>query len=916
MFSETWLKANILNSEVLCDRYSIARRDRVVKTGGGVLIAVLNSLNYDIIPTNIDDIEFLSVSVIVGAAKLYITCSYIPPSSQFSVYESHLGAISQVSTLLRDEDRLLILGDFNLPHVSWLPLSDTGHLTPLTPCDWSSDFINHLSSINLVQINGIANAMNRTLDLVLVNDSDNFEVSRMDPISYPEDSYHPTVGICYSYQGRMLSLGESSKKMFCFSRANYFLLNNLLETVDWDSLLFCENRCGFDRALIAFYDTIWKFIGKSVPSASISVQPESPPWSSKQLRQLKNAKSRLYRKFKRSGSTFDYSRYSIARCEYEAKSRRSYATYLNKIGKQFRENPKSFFKFVKIKRNSAATPSRVKRNNVEYTDAESIANCFADFFASVYSNDSIPDNFEYPYLVRSLDPFGVTYFEHTWVRDNLLLLKPTNSFGPDGIPNSILKYCSDNLARPLTMLFNASLKLGYIPTMWKSSYLIPLHKSGSIINVSNYRGIAKLSAIPKLFEKLMTDIISHKISSIIDCRQHGFRKGLSTVTNLLQFSSHIIEGFISGLQTDVVYTDFSKAFDKVNHRILLHKLNAIGFNGNIIDWISSYLTGREQMVTFGDSISRPIHVTSGVPQGSHLGPVLFLLFINDLPNSVLNSKLLMYADDVKIYLTYKNALDQVHLQNDLDSLHTWCGINLMELNLKKCKHMIFSRSRVITSQYTLGGFTLELVNSFIDLGILLDGKLTFNSHIITTVNKAYGVLSFIKRWAKEFSDPYITKNLFTSLVRPILEYGSVVWDPQYDFYVNMLESVQKQFLLFCLRNLRWDPNLNLPPYASRLSLIKLPTLASRRTMLNSMTIYKILRGEIRSEYLIGRVLINVPLRPSRNYKPLYISFQRQNYAFSEPLRRMCSDFNCVYQFIDFSLSADIIKSYIINYLNT
>ena len=312
----------------------------------------------------------------------------------------------------------------------------------------------------------------------------------------------------------------------------------------------------------------------------------------------------------------------------------------------------------------------------------------------------------------------------------MLLLQPTNSYGPDGIPNSLLKYCYNTLAKPLTILFNASLRLGYFPNLWKSSYLIPLHKSGSKTNASNYRGIAKLNAIPKLFEKLITDIVSYNVSSIIDCRQHGFRKGLSTVTNLLQFSSQIIDGFTSRMQTDVVYTDFSKAFDKVNHGLLIHKLNLIAFNDNLINWIFSYLTNREQMVTFNGSFSKRISIPSGVPQGSHLGPVLFILYINDLPNAIFNSEVIMYADDVKIFRSYKDPLTQVELQNDLNSLFLWCSANFLDLNIKKCKHMVFSRSPVIPSRYTLGGVPLELVETILDLGILLDRKLTFNNHII------------------------------------------------------------------------------------------------------------------------------------------------------------------------------------------
>ena len=172
----------------------------------------------------------------------------------------------------------------------------------------------------------------------------------------------------------------------------------------------------------------------------------------------------------------------------------------------------------------------------------------------------------------------------------------------------------------------------------------------------------------------------------------------------------------------------------------------------------------------------------------------------------------------------------------------------------------------------------------------------------------------MKRWAKEFSDPYVTKTLFTSLVRPILEYGSVIWNPQYELYINMLESVQKQFLLFCLRNFGWN-YLNLPSYISRLALIKLPTLPSRRKMLNVVTLYKIIRGDIRSHFILSRISFNIPRRPTRYFRPINITFCRQNYAISEPLRRKCSDYNELYQFIDFSLSPDSIKSLIIQFLN-
>lgn len=185
-----------------------------------------------------------------------------------------------------------------------------------------------------------------------------------------------------------------------------------------------------------------------------------------------------------------------------------------------------------------------------------------------------------------------------------------------------------------------------------------------------------------------------------------------------------------------------------------------------------------------------------------------------------------------------------------------------------------------------------------------------------TVNKARGVLAFIKRWAKEFTDPDITKQLYTSLVRPILEYGSVIWDPQYNVHSNHIESVQKQFLLFCLRGLQWNPSINLPSYPSRLSLIKLPTLKSRRIMLNVSFMLNIINGDISSEFLLENITFNVPQRPTRYFCPIALPFFHSNYANADPWRRVGKDFNDLYKLIDFSLTSTIVKRNIIIYLNT
>lgn len=917
VFTETWLKADILNSEVLCNSYTIYRKDRVDRIGGGVLIAVSCSLSSELIPTDeFSGIEFIAVSVMFASVKMFITCSYIPPSADFNVYKEHLSAIEGIVSSMGESDIILTLGDFNLTSVSWHMLPESEALTPLTTSDWSTDVVRILAEMNMFQINSILNMNGKVLDLILTNESRLFQVARILPISTPEDNHHPTICISFSIPlpqtSSACAVGDSLR--YCFKRCDFDCLNSLLLTVDWNAICNCSSVEEFDCVVNKFYDILFEFVSRTVPREP-AITKKYIPWSSRELCRLKNLKSKLFKKFKRTGSNADYGRYSVARHKFNIESSKCYKSYLLKVRDNFKNDPKSFYNFVNLKRRTSSKPSRIRNNGIEFSDDQSIANCFADFFETTYSSHSFDSGTSYPYSISSVNQVVSPILDASLIQSNLQRLKPTCTSGPDGIPNLLLKGCSKSLVLPLTLLFNSSLRLGYFPVVWKRSYLTPLHKSGSLLNVSNYRGIAKLSAIPKLFEKIITNFVSHNVAPILHPCQHGFRKGHSTITNLLQFSSEVINGFVCRKQTDVIYTDFSKAFDKVNHKLLLFKLNRIGFNHNFLNWLSSYLVGREQVVSFENCLSRTIHIPSGVPQGSHLGPVLFLLFINDLPNTITNSRLLMFADDVKIFLSYSSIADCHKLQDDLDRFVIWCDFNCMELNLKKCKHMCFSRSRMLAAKFYLCGSELISVDSFIDLGFMMDRKLNFNNHIITMVNKAYGVLCFMKRWAKEFTDPYTTKQLFTSLVRPILEYGSVVWDPQYDYYVNKIESVQKQFLLFCLRNLHWASGYELPSYNSRLNLIKLPTLKSRRTMMNTMMVYKIIRGVVPSDYLISRISINVPFRPSRHYQFLHLDFQRYNYACGDPIRRMCADFNSLFQLIDFSLGFDALKSIIIFHLN-
>ena len=254
----------------------------------------------------------------------------------------------------------------------------------------------------------------------------------------------------------------------------------------------------------------------------------------------------------------------------------------------------------------------------------------------------------------------------------------------------------------------------------------------------------------------------------------------------------------SGSQVDVIYTDFSKAFDRVNHIILLAKLEALGITGSLLRWMDSYLTSRTQRVKTKGTYSSLIAVTSGVPQGSHLGPLLFFnVFVNDIGAGIINSKFLLLADNLKPYRTIESLNDALQLQGDLTRVAEWCALNRMELNAPKCRVLTVTRHKTgVVYRYSINNEALDSAQSIRDLGGVIDRSLSFTEHYCCVINRASKMRRYIKRTAANFPDPRALTALYTALVRPHLEYASPIWSPSTCKHVDGLEAVQRRFPRF------------------------------------------------------------------------------------------------------------------------
>jgi hypothetical protein len=395
--------------------------------------------------------------------------------------------------------------------------------------------------------------------------------------------------------------------------------------------------------------------------------------------------------------------------------------------------------------------------------------------------------------------------------------------------------------------------------------MIPIFKKGDKSDVSNYRSVAIQNSMAKLFDLVVFEVVRNELRHQLCIQQHGFVSKKSTVTNLLSYASELSRSIEKGDEVDSVYTDFSKAFDKVSHQVIMEKLIDIGFGGSLLKWLQSYIVGRKYSVRFGNANSSKLSATSGVPAGTHGGPDLFLVMINDLADILHHSKISMYADDCKIFKEIHSEEDRIMLQGDVNRFNEWCEINKLAMNVDKCVSITFSRKFKSTSrEYSLNGKTLMQVDSVRDLGVDFEAGLSFSKHISKSISSALRVLGFIRRFSQDFRDPMILKILYCSLVRPHLEYGSIVWSPRSAKDVNRIEAVQRKFTkIICFRLI---PQRNLS-YFDRCAYLGLETLEKRRAIMSQVFVSNVINGKINSSEILQEMQFKVPRMSSRFWQP-------------------------------------------------
>jgi len=893
--TETNLTSEFCSAELFPNNFHVYRRDRMNSSklsGGGVLIAIKSN----IVSRSRDDlscgVEEVWVELQGAGQHTIFCCVYLPPADDMALVQFTTNVVKVINN--KPDAAFLIVGDFNVSDTDWR-LNKNNNLVPTISNSLRNRVLRDTLNIcSLSQHNHVRNAGGRILDLALTNVPCIFDLGAGQPL-VSEDRHHPTLQ--FSIKLKFLNpLLNNNSYIYNFKNTDYLQLKRCLAGVDWHGELA---GAGVGEATDIFYTIISNLLKKFVPRRGLR-SGRYPFWYSKATIKVLKEKHKAHKKWKIYNNTIDQLTFKILRGRSKYLIELDYKEYINSIQDCLTTDPSRIWSFVSGRRSNHQIPNQIQFENEEAHEGQAIANLFSTYFSSVYEpcTVSVPGHNELDCLGERLS------ICRSDIKNKLQNLDVKKGAGPDGLPPCILRECTAYFIDPLFILFNKSLDEGVVPSIWKKSFIVPIFKSGDRISANNYRPISILCTVAKVFDSLIYNKIFRMVKCKIIPQQHGFFPSRSTESNLLQCTQFISGRLDSGTQVDVIYTDYAKAFDKIDHSILLTKLECIGIKGDLLRWLKSYIYNRSQVVRTNGFYSDSVAITSGVPQGSHLAPLLFNIYINDIDKCFTHSHFLEYADDLKIFKAVKTVEDCLALQSDLDRLSLYCQQNKLILNINKCKFMRFTRNKsIVDFNYSIDGVDLVRVESIRDLGVVLDNKLSFDEHIEHIVAKSNKMLGFIMRTCKFFTNSRCITSLYFSFVSSLLNYASVVWAPTYAVHSDRIESVQKKFLRFlCCKT-----HVEYKSHTAACKHFNILPLKSRRLLNDMIFLFKLVNGEIDCPDVLSQVNFNIPQRQTRNKTLFYLPHCSTNSVYHSPLYRSMMYYNS--KFSEFDLFSQNRKSF-------
>ena len=763
---------------------------------------------------------------------LLVGCIYRPPSN---TSDDNKLLYDTILSLIDKRTHVLVAGDFNQPTIDWKNESASAGVG--NQAYIFMDFVRDSYLIQHVcQPTHYRGTQHPTLiDLIFSNEEEMVQnIRHCAPLG---KSHHQCLFFDFLCSGQENSKCYEGK--YDFKKADFEKMRKLCEENDlvlqleeknveesWDCISSCIHSV-VEECVPKFYSG--KKEGRNKPKY----------WNEKVAEKTKE-KDLKYQKWLSTQDDEDWKAYTRSRNQAKNECRKADKEYQKNIARQAKSNPKLFFSYANSKlKVREGIPDLENVNGEKIVSNKEKAELLNNFFCSVFTceqTESVPTcddkNFE--------TPLDDVVFTKEAVLKKLKNINPSKSNGPDNINACVLNELAEQLCEPIAILFQRSMNEGTLPKSWKDANVTPLFKKGQKSKPNNYRPVSLTCILCKIMEAIIRDVVVNFLekNDFLSSVQHGFISMRSCTTNLLATLDSWTEMLDSGAPVDAIYLDFSKAFDSVPHQRLLEKLRSYGIHSNLLKWIADFLIGRRQRVSVNGEFSEWSNVTSGVPQGSVLGPVLFVIYINDLPD-IVESLCQLYADDTKMFSQVDTIERYKQIQSDLDNLVNWADKWQLRFNSDKCHVLHFGHNNPIRPYYMRKHDSTDYVELATseeekDLGIVVDNQLTFAKHVETQVKKANRLVGLIRR-SFTYLDSESMKHLFVTIVRPHLEFGNVAWSPRFNKEIDLIEKVQA-------RATKVIPGMKGLSYEQRLRVMKLPSLQYRRKRGDLIEVYKYVNG--------------------------------------------------------------------------
>ena len=820
------------------DNFVIFRKDRsnqtVTSRGGGVTILVKKSLKASELDVTILNNhkfeESIWCEIKCGGKPIVIGTVYRKPSSNNENNDLLLDLFSVCDTFSK-KSQIFICGDFNYGAIDWennVVDSDGQHVPEARIfLDMYNDHHFHQHVDSWTHNRGAENPSR--LDLIFTKNE--LDIENLNYLSPLGNSHHSVLNFELIVEGNVVDVVDESLR-YSHHKGDYVKASSLFNSTNWDFLLAGDDP---EQMYINFLDLCITIIQACVPTYSQKNSIKRPRWMTTDVWKQLSAKERAWKRLKSRKTGIRNEKYRLERNKATELVRKAKRDYEKGLLLDIKKNKKKFWAYIRSKTKVKENILRVTNKNGALTENDTdTADVVNETFTSVFTKED-PNG-----AIPTLDcNYTGTHLIYLLITEEMVMkiinkLDVNKSAGPDGITNRLLKSCKDALIKPLTIIFRKSMETGIVPSAWKEANVSPLFKKGIKTNPLNYRPVSLTSVVGKVFETLIRDVLVKHASenAIINIQQHGFMKKKSTLTNLLEYLEALTKANDQHIPVDVNYLDCRKAFDTVPHLRLIEKLRTLGVRGNILNWVTNFLLNRRQCVSIRGSTSRWLPVDSGVPQGSVLGPILFLFYINDLIDG-LECPILLFADDAKIFKEIKSQDDIDMLTRDMEKIQNWSNKWLLTFNEEKCTTMHIGKQNLKTD-YTLNNKILKKTVLEKDLGVFVSCDLKPSQHVAKVAARANSIIGLVKK-NFDYLDSETILSIHTTIIRPMLEYAVQSWCPYQAKDIEELEKIQHRIT-------KLVPGFQDLPYDERCRRLKLPKLSERRDRGDLIETYKILRG--------------------------------------------------------------------------